>query len=169
MIADSNPPTDALIADYLRGPDKLAALIAPMANELLQFRPGAQRWTIHEILLHLVDVELTMSLRIRKILAEDRPTLPTLDQNAWATRLHYHERQWRRGLQDLRRLREGNIEILRHLNAADWAREGVHPERGVITVRQIVDASIEHLDRHAMQIQENQRLFEQSAQGVTNV
>jgi hypothetical protein len=78
-----------LIADYLRGPEKVATLVAPLAEALLNFRPAPDRWSIHEILRHLVDFELVTAVRMRKILAEERPALPPFDQNAWASRLHY--------------------------------------------------------------------------------
>jgi hypothetical protein len=166
MTTEAPPPFDPLLADYLRGPDKIAAMVTPLADALLAFRPAANRWSIHEILLHLVDFELVTSVRLRKVLAEERPALPGFDQNAWASRLHYTKRQWRRSMQDLRRLREANVEILRHLGDAEWVREGVHPERGPLTVRQLVQRAIEHLDRHAQQMQENQRSFDQQASGV---
>jgi hypothetical protein len=166
MTTDANRPLEPLIADYLRGPEKVATLVSPLAEALLNFRPAPDRWSIHEILLHLVDFELVTAVRMRKILAEERPALPPFDQNAWASRLHYLDRQWRRSMQDLRRLREGNVEILGHLSEAEWSREGVHPERGPITLRQVIERAIEHLDQHARQMQENQRLFEQQARGV---
>src|SRR5262245_55629786 len=121
MTTDANRPLEPLIADYLRGPEKLATLVSPLAEALLNFRPAPDRWSIHEILLHLVDFELVTAVRMRKILAEERPALPPFDQNAWASRLHYLDRQWRRSMQDLRRLREGNVEILGHLSDAEWS------------------------------------------------
>jgi hypothetical protein len=33
-------------------------------------------------------------------------------------------------------------------------------------LRQVIERAIEHLDQHARQMQENQRLFEQQARGV---
>ncbi|MFO0983842.1 MAG: DinB family protein [Planctomycetota bacterium] len=125
----------------------------------LHLRPAAGGWTIHEILVHLVDVELTISVRVRKILAEERPPIPALDQDAWAARLHYQARAWRRALQLMRQLREGNIEILRHIAAGDWAREGIHPERGPTTLRQVIERAIEHLDRHVAQVRANLELL----------
>src|SRR5262245_36171116 len=128
MISDSVSRSETLIAEYLRGPDKLATLLAPVADETFPLRPSEGRWSIHENLLHLVDMEVVQTFWIRKTLAEDRPQLPAIDQNAWLNRLHYQDRSWRRAFQDLRRLRESNVEILRRLDPTDWAREGIHPE-----------------------------------------
>lgn len=159
MIADPLQRPENLLAEYLRGADKLAAMLGPLTPAAFTFRPAAGGWTIHEILVHLVDVELTISVRVRKILAEERPPIPALDQDAWAARLHYQARAWRRALQLMRQLREGNIEILRHIAAGDWAREGIHPERGPTTLRQVIERAIEHLDRHVAQVRANLELL----------
>lgn len=155
MIADSTSRADNLITEYLRGPDQLALFLAPLGDDALERRMAPGRWTIHEGVLHLLDFEVLQSLRLRKILVEERPALPVLDRNAWLARLGARGRRWRRALMDLRRLREGNVEILHALEAADWEREGLHPERGPIRVRDLIQQSIDHLVEHLKLMRES--------------
>ena len=66
---------------------------------------------------------MTAAVRLRLLLAEDRPTIQGYDQDEFARRLHY-DRPHEASLELFRCARESTAEILERLTPADWLREG---------------------------------------------
>ena len=72
---------------------------------------------------HLADSEMSAAIRLRLILAEDRPTIQGYDQDEFARRLHY-DRPHEASLELFRYAREATAELLELMTPADWTREG---------------------------------------------
>src|SRR3954462_12515797 len=87
-IVDADERTE-LIAQYRDGYRAVAEALLRITPEELDARPGKNRWTAREVVHHLADSEMTAAIRLRLILAEDRPTFQPHDQDQMATRLHY--------------------------------------------------------------------------------
>lgn len=45
--------------------------IEGLAEEELRFKPSLDKWSIHQILIHIADSELVSTQRLKKVLAED--------------------------------------------------------------------------------------------------
>ena len=79
---------------------------------------------------HLADSELVGGLRLRMVLAHDRPLLMAYDQDLWADRLRYGDADLRDALEQFTALRRVNVRIWQRLRPADLIRVGIHGERG---------------------------------------
>lgn len=53
--------------------------------------PG--KWAVVEVVQHLADTEMVYGYRMRMILAHQEPEIQGYDQDLWAERLHYRERE----------------------------------------------------------------------------
>ena len=62
-----------LIAQYRDGYRAVAEALLKITPEELDGRPGPGKWTAREIVHHLADSEMTAAVRLRRLLAEDRP------------------------------------------------------------------------------------------------
>src|SRR5919198_1450945 len=51
--------------------------------------PGGGEWTARQIAHHLGDSESMAYIRLRRLIAEDAPTIQAYDEPEWARRLHY--------------------------------------------------------------------------------
>ncbi len=91
--------------------------------------------------------------RFRQVIAEPNPTLVAWDQNAWAQNLDYARRVPKNSLDTFRRVRAENYELLKALPESIYERAGTHTERGVLTLRQLLDTYAEHAESHARQVQ----------------
>jgi hypothetical protein len=67
--------------------------------------PGPGRWSAREIVHHLADSEMTAAIRLRRLLAEERPAIQGYDQEEFARRLHY-DRPHEASLELFRAVRE---------------------------------------------------------------
>jgi hypothetical protein len=144
-------PTD-LIDRFRRGPSVLAAALEGVGEAESNFSPAPGKWTIREIAQHLADTEIVAGMRLRQMLAEDKPALVMFDQDAWAKELGYARCDPRESLAQLRTLREINASLIAAVPPQALNREGIHAERGIMTVRDWVERFTAHVDSHASQI-----------------
>ena len=142
----------ALIERYQDGPDEVERALAGITDRELDARPGPDDWTPREIVHHLADSEMTSAIRLRRLLAEDRPTIHGYDEVAFARTLHYGQRPIAPSLDAFRAARASTATLLAHLTADDWTREGTHTESGRYTVEEWLTIYAAHAHDHADQI-----------------
>jgi hypothetical protein len=142
-----------LLERFRRGPELIAEALAGAAGEEEEeFIPAPGKWSLRQIVAHVADTELVMSVRFRMLIAQTNPPLYAFDQNAWAESLGYAGRRVKPSLEMLRRLRAENLSLLRALPPDAFERTGTHSERGTVSLRQLVELSAAHAENHARQI-----------------
>src|SRR5207245_9837740 len=72
----------ALIDRYARGPASLKAALAQIPPDALKWRPEPKRWSAHEIIVHCADSESNAHMRLRYLLAEDKPVIQATTRTA---------------------------------------------------------------------------------------
>src|SRR5918995_5815202 len=100
-----------LIAQYRDGYRAVAEVLDGISNEELDARSAPGRWSAREIVHHLADSEMTAAIRLRLLLAADRPTIHGYDQEEFARRLHY-DRPHAASLEAFRYARECTAQLL---------------------------------------------------------
>jgi uncharacterized damage-inducible protein DinB len=142
-----------LLAEYEAGPDRIEEALAGLPDGALARRPGPDAWSIHEIVVHLSDAEIVGADRIRRAVADEDARLPAFDESAWGDRLHYATRDLPAALAAFRTLRRASGDLLRRLSDADWNRTALHSERGPMTLTQIVQGYVDHVEYHVQQME----------------
>ena len=82
----------ALIEQYRTGPSQLRAAVAGMTREQLAARPVPGKWSTLEVLCHLADFEPIYADRMKRVLAEKNPQLPSGDPDLFQAGLAYSRR-----------------------------------------------------------------------------
>jgi hypothetical protein len=144
---------ERLIGVYRDGYRAVVEALHGAAEEELAARPAPGRWSAREIVHHLADSEMTAAVRLRLLLALDRPTIQGYDQDVFAEKLHY-DRPHEVALEAFRYARESTAQILDRLSEQDWLREGTHTEVGPFGVAQWLETYATHAHSHARQIAE---------------
>ena len=140
-----------LIARYKDGYRVVREAIEALSEAELDRRASPDDWTPREITHHLADSETTSYIRLRRVLAEDRPTITSYDEMEFARRLHY-DRPIAASLDVLRAVRVSSAELLERLTAEEWAREGTHSESGRYSVEDWLEIYAAHAHDHAAQM-----------------
>lgn len=143
---------DAQIARYRAGYDEVVRSLEGFPAEHLTARPFPGKWSAREIVHHLADSEMASALRLRKLLAEDAAEIQGYDQEEYARRFRYNERDHAPALEALRAARATTSQLLDTMSEADWARAGTHSESGRYTVRDWLRIYAAHAHDHATQI-----------------
>lgn len=144
---------ERMIALYRDGYRAVVEALHNATEEQLDAKSAPGKWSARDIVHHLADSEMTAAVRLRLLLAVDRPTIHGYDQDEFARRLHY-DRPHEGSLEAFRYARECTAQILDRLTEADWLREGTHTEAGSFGVERWLTIYSEHAHRHARQIVE---------------
>lgn len=113
-----------------RTPAALEEFRAGLSGDVIARPEAPRRWSIGQVLRHLVDSDLVWGYRLRMVLAHERPPLTGYDQDLWAERLHYERSDADEALHEFAVLRRMNLRLLERASPDDLARVGVHQERG---------------------------------------
>jgi hypothetical protein len=141
-----------LIARYCDGGRVVREALAGITEAGLDTRPVDGSWTAREVVHHLADSEMTSAMRLRRLIAEDRPVLEGYDENEFARRLYYGGRPIEPSLEALAAARRTTAAILDRLTEAEWTRAGTHSESGRYTVETWLEIYAAHAHDHAAQI-----------------
>jgi hypothetical protein len=147
----------ALLNAYLGGPDLLRSAVTGLSREQMISRPITGRWSVLEVVCHLVDTDANIAHRIKRVLSEERPAFERVNPERMLAALAYHDRDVddELGLFDLTRRQIGRILSASPPEAR--VRTGVVGDRGDRTVGQMIHGAVEHLAHHLGLVIEKRR------------
>lgn len=148
-----------LLERLRRGAELVAVSITGAAGSELDYAPEPGKWSIRQIVAHLADSEMVAGMRLRRIIAEDDPKIEAYDEKAWAANLDYTRRKTSPALETFRRTRAENYELLKDLPMPVFDREGLHSERGPMSLKFLLQLIAEHAENHAAQIRTRRAEF----------
>ncbi|NOT34578.1 MAG: hypothetical protein HOP12_10455 [Candidatus Eisenbacteria bacterium] len=142
-----------LIARYAAGVQAVDEALQGFPASEWTARPIAGKWTAREIIHHLADSETLSALRIRKLLTEEQAVLQGYDQDHYAVRLRYNERDHTDALVAFRAARRNTVPVLEAMTDADWQRAGTHTEAGPFSAERWLKVYAAHAHGHAEQLE----------------
>jgi uncharacterized damage-inducible protein DinB len=137
-----SPSQDALDADERRilideialTPGRLRNAVDGLDEPQLETRYRPDGWTVCQVVHHVPDSHMNAYTRFKIALTEERPTIRTYDEAAWARLADADNPDVDVSLDLLDALHERWVTLLRSLDDADWSRPFVHPEIGEVTL-----------------------------------
>ncbi len=147
----SEPTTDELVALLASVPDQLDAALAaapppaaPPPAQATGAATGEESWGTSEIIGHLCDAARYWGGRMRLAVYEERPHLELFDQDTFVRLAAYRYTPTDALAGQFRLVSASNVALLRGLRPEQWEREGIHSERGPLSVRAMVEIEARH-------------------------
>ena len=140
-----------------RTPAAIRQGIAGLSTAQLSQPEAPGKWSIGQMIQHLADSELVWGYRLRMVLAHERPPLIGYDQDLWADRLRYAASDVASALEVWSALRGADLRLLDGASEADFARVGVHAERGEESIAHMVRMFAGHDLMHLRQLERIRR------------
>jgi hypothetical protein len=143
------------LESFGRGPDLLAAALHQFPKKMWLFKGSPEKWSIHEIILHLADNEATAYICCRRLIAE--PGLPVLsfDPALWANTLGYFHQSTKEALDIIRRLRRMTYQLLKALPESAWFDSVENPPGGKVTLERFLEIQEWHIPHRIEQMRAN--------------
>lgn len=130
---------------------QLARLSETLGVNRMEHAPAPGKWNAREILCHLADCELVFAFRLRQTLAEDGHVVQPFDQDRWAAQ--YSSYTAAEAMAAFSSMRQWNLSLIRNLPADAFAKKVMHPERGEMTLRTILETMAGHDLNHLHQLE----------------
>lgn len=145
------------ITDYLAGPEQLQQAVAGMTTEQLHAAPIPGKWSTHDVICHIADFEPVYADRMKRVIAEDNPTLLAGDPDLFAERLCYADRNTFEELELIAVVRRNLGRILATLPEADFDRTGQHNREGALSLEELLRRITGHIPHHLRFIKEKRQ------------
>lgn len=154
---------NALVNAFEHAYDALSARVRELGGAELSFVPPiADAWSINDHLVHLLDADCNLVMRIRGAVAEPEKDVPVWNQESWHAKNNYAASDGHFALDLAVSLRKFMAESLRTLD--DATREAasiVHPEKGLLTLYEVLKIYTGHADTHYKYLVRNLEAFAQ--------
>ena len=138
-----------------KSPKEIALAVSGLPDKVLRYKPSPEKWCVLEILGHLADVEIVYGYRLRQMLADTKPVIAPLDQDAWARNLKYTDSPAVELVAFYGLARHHNMRLLRRLKPEGLSKGAFHPEmQREMTVAELVERMGGHGASHLKQIEE---------------
>jgi len=129
-------------------PKQLAESMKRVTDAQARIVPGEGAWCLKEIVGHLRDNCEVEHKRLYMMSTQTDPVLEPYDPEAFAREHSYIDRNVDEMLRELADIRAKTVFLLTSLVNWNWARTGRHLEFGRVSIRQHVEAMIEHEAEH---------------------
>ena len=132
-------------------PAILEILLRDVPTDILDWKPADGRWSISEVLAHLLLIEQLYGDRAKRIVVDSNPTLAKYEE---PDQFQLRKKPGRQYLEDFVALRQAHFFFWHGLPSAAGSRTGVHPEMGAVTLLQLLNELANHDLGHLRQIAE---------------
>ena len=140
-----------MIATIKRLPAALESALAGLNDTQLNTPYGPGKWTLRQVAHHLADSHAHAYIRTKLILLEDNVTVKPYDQDVWALTIYSQTLSPDLSIAILRGIHARWTTVFDSLNDTHWARNANHPERGTISLDDILALYSHHGENHVGQ------------------
>ncbi len=126
---------------------RLIRFVQEIPMDKFDYRYAAGKWTIKDILQHLIDAERVFSYRALRIARNDKSPSASFEQNDYTVEAHATTRSIKSLLTELAVVRQSTLSLFSSLNEEELKRMGTAAERP-ISVRALGFVIIGHQNHH---------------------
>jgi hypothetical protein len=144
----------ALIEVYSRGAGLLRDAVHSTPESSWDATPIDGAWSIRQVVCHLADSEIVYGDRMKRVIAEDNPTLFEADPDLFVPALYCSQRPWKAELNVIETVRTHMLPILQSCDIEDFQRTGVHSIDGPMTLEILLERITAHIPHHIAFIEE---------------
>lgn len=137
------------------GPSLLQATLRRFPKKMWCYQPAVDRWSIHDIVIHLADSEASSYMQCRQFITDPQTTELKFDGPRWARSLHYFEQSAPGAIQVIFRLRKSTHNLLLSLPDHLWDNVVLDAALGSITLKRWMTIQERHIPGHIDQMHEN--------------
>ena len=105
-------------------------LLEDIPHGKIDYAYAAGKWTIKEVLQHIIDTERVFSYRIIRLARLDATPLPGFDENHWGNSMDVTHKKWKELVREFKQLRKSNLLMIAALTKDELAFVGTasnHP------------------------------------------
>jgi len=138
---------DDVYAELENQSTNLPELIRSIPIEKGDYAYAAGKWTIKELLGHIIDTERIMVYRLISVARNDKTLLPGFEENEYVRNAHFADRTLQSFAEEFELLRKANVFLLKSLSEEELNRIG-NANGSPISTRALLFIIAGHLKHH---------------------
>ena len=111
------------------------------------------KWTLKELLGHIIDTERIMSYRLLRFARNDSTALPGFEENSYVQNAHFGEQDFNTMIDEFASVRKANLYLFKSLKEEELQRMG-RASDAPLSVRALLFIIAGHLKHHRKIIEE---------------
>ena len=137
-----------IISALLNQTSDLQVLLAEIPEEKGDYRYAENKWSIRELLGHIIDGERIFSYRALRISRGDETPLAGFEENFYVANSNFSNLKIADALEEFSLLRQSNVLLLKNLTDEMWSKIGTASD-ATISVRALAYIMVGHIRHHA--------------------
>ena len=137
----------SLMEGLEQGLNQMVSFISNIPSEKLEYRYAEGKWTIKDLLLHLIDAERIFAYRALRIGRGDKTPLAGFEENGYVINANANSRSVKSLLNEFQLVRKSTLEMFENFSEEQLAYLGTSSEN-VISVRPIGFIISGHQNHH---------------------
>lgn len=129
-------------------PARLDRMVHNLSERELESKYREGGWTVRQLVHHLADSHANAYIRMKLALTEDNPTIKPYDQDKWSSLEDARTLPVSSSLDVLRGLHFRWTVLMRSMPEEAWSRRLFHPERGEMTLEDLLEMYRNHGEKH---------------------
>jgi hypothetical protein len=138
---------DDVLAELEHQIESFTTLLNGIPSERSGFAYAEGKWTIVELLGHILDTERIMAYRALRIARNDASPLAGFDENDYVANAHFADTSLSSMAEEFEHLRKANLFLIKSFNETELARVGISNDKP-ISVKALVFIIAGHLNHH---------------------
>lgn len=114
--------------------EELLEFLETIPEEKLEHAYAEGKWTVKQVLQHIIDAERIFAYRALRIARLDSTPLPGFDENSYAANANVAIRGWQDMLKEMRQLRKSNLRMIKDFTEDQLNAQGVASEHPISAV-----------------------------------
>lgn len=154
-------PAESVLEILDRQSTQLRDLASSASPEQQAFRYAPGKWSVREVVGHLIDCERVFGYRAFRVGRGDQTPLPGFDENEYVAVSGYHRRDIASLAEEFALVRAANLAVFRNLSEDHWRRIGTangYPA----SVRALAFIMAGHVEHHVGILRERYGLGDQA-------
>lgn len=121
-------PEENILAILGRQSDETQALLRGIPESQAGFRYAPDKWSIKELVGHVIDTERVFGYRALCFARNDRTPLPGFEQDDYIRNSSFNEQPLAELAAELESVRRSTLFLFKHLDRESWKRKGIANE-----------------------------------------
>jgi hypothetical protein len=138
---------EPLLLQFEQQIDWMHDLFGTLTNEQASLIHPPYRWTLKQVLGHIIDVERVFGYRMARFATGDQVSLAGFNENQYVSQMSYDRVLITSLLDEWINIRLANLAFLRRIDQEQWLRVGISSDRP-LSVRAIAFILLGHVIHH---------------------
>ena len=139
-------PDENVVKAIRRNTKNFRRFLKRIPKKKVDFAYAEGKWTIRELLQHIIDGERVFAYRALTFARQDKSPLPSFDENAWVINSKTGQRNWADMIQEFKMLRAANELLFESFDDGQFRSIGTasNKEINVLALGYILAGHVEH-------------------------